>query len=186
MANRCAPESRRCFCERPSTSARPHSRRTGDGLRIRLTKRESSRSMSASIRTKAARFRFRMAAVTSLFGRRKPELFFTNGDRDNQLMSAKYAIQGVAFRPEKARRWSDNVLLFTPRQPELRSRAGRQHAIAILSSPGQEREAADRHVVLLQHFFDELQRRVPGAATRADSSQDTRAQARRYGFLVQR
>jgi serine/threonine-protein kinase len=114
------------------------------------------------------------------------ELFLTNGDRNNQLMTVKYAIQGVALRPEKARRWSDNVLLFTPPSRNYDLALDGRHAIAILSAPGEEKEAAERHVVLLQHFFDELQRRVPRPATRADSSQDTRAQAGRYRFLVQR
>ena len=117
---------------------------------------------------------------------RTSELFLTNGDRDNQLMIAKYAIQGVSLRPEKAHRWSDNVLLFTPPSRNYDLALDGRRVIAILAAPGPEKEPAQRHVVLLQHFFDELQRRVPPPATRVDSSLDTRAEVGASPLLVRR
>jgi dipeptidyl aminopeptidase/acylaminoacyl peptidase len=90
-------------------------------------------------------------------------LFCTNGDRDNQLMIASYTLRGNSFRPEKAHLWSEIRLPFAPPSRSYDVARDGQRAIAVLPAHGQENETAQRHVVFLEHFLDELRRRDASA-----------------------
>ena len=87
------------------------------------------------------------------WSRNGQELVYQSGD---QVMAARYTVQGDAFVAEKPRVWIPKLggTLFDV-APDGR-RVAVLSPVASADAPKQEHE-----VVLLQNFFDELRRRVP-------------------------
>jgi serine/threonine-protein kinase len=97
--------------------------------------------------------------VYPVWSRTAPELFFRT--EDNQIMVARYRVNGDSFTPEKPRVWSAKrlanlgVVLNYDLTPD-----GKQVA-AIMSIEPQEESKTAHNVTLLLNFFDELRRRAP-------------------------
>jgi serine/threonine-protein kinase len=85
--------------------------------------------------------------------RNGPELVYQAGD---QVMAARYTVQGDAFVAEKPRVWIAKLggTLFDV-APDSR----RVAVLAPVASPDASKQ--EHEVVILQNFFDELRRRVP-------------------------
>jgi serine/threonine-protein kinase len=86
-------------------------------------------------------------------------LFFTNGDLKNEVMVVNYTLQGSAIDFDKVRHWSSAKLSFSPPSRNYDVAADGKTVVAVVASDGGQR-TAERHVIFLQNFSDELQRRV--------------------------
>jgi serine/threonine-protein kinase len=89
------------------------------------------------------------------------ELFFRTDD--NRIMVATYIVRADSFVPDKPRLWSDRKLAnfgtIGTSSYDLAPDGKRIAAIMPVESP--EAKASQSHVIFLENFFDELQRKVP-------------------------
>ncbi|MGD1097792.1 MAG: protein kinase, partial [Bryobacteraceae bacterium] len=89
------------------------------------------------------------------------DLFF--GTLDNHIMVAAYTLKGESFMPDKPRLWSEKklggVVLATEKNFDL-APAGKRIA-ALMPAETPESQQSQNHVVFLENFSDELQRKVP-------------------------
>ncbi len=90
------------------------------------------------------------------------ELFFES--LDNQIMVAGVSVQGNSFVPDKPRLWSGKALAnLVNVSKNLDLAHDGKRIVALMPAPGAEGQSLN-HVVFLQNFFSELQRRVAGPA----------------------
>jgi Tol biopolymer transport system component len=95
----------------------------------------------------------------SVWSKKRHELFFTSPD--SRIMVVEYAESGDAFVPGKTRLWSDRQI-FHPGVGNLDLAAdGKRFAVLAMPETGGAQKR-DVHVVILENFFDELQRIIPG------------------------
>jgi serine/threonine-protein kinase len=86
------------------------------------------------------------------------ELFYETADR--RIMVVDYNARGNVFEPGKPRLWSDRQI-FYPGLLNL-DLAPDGKRFAVLTMPDDSgAEKTSMHVVMLEHFFDEMRRRVP-------------------------
>jgi serine/threonine-protein kinase len=97
-----------------------------------------------------------------MWSRNGRELFFRNNE--NQIMVAAYTARADSFLPEKPRQWSETKLfdVFNNNHNFDLAPDGK-HIVALISASAPD-ERAQTHVIFLEKFFDELQRRIPGTS----------------------
>jgi serine/threonine-protein kinase len=87
------------------------------------------------------------------------ELFF-RGD-DNRIMVATYAAKADSFVPDKPRVWSDKPLANPETIPNYDLAPDGKRIAALMPAETPETPQAQNHVIFLENFADELQRKVP-------------------------
>jgi serine/threonine-protein kinase len=89
------------------------------------------------------------------------ELFFRSGD--NRIMVATYAVKADSFVPDKPRVWSDRRLadFGTIGFSNYDLAPDGKRIAALMPVETTEAQQAQNHVVFLENFSDELQRKVP-------------------------
>jgi hypothetical protein len=93
-----------------------------------------------------------------VWSRNANELYYQSGDR---IMAVSYRVDGDNFIAGRPRVWAElGVATFWDMGPD-----GRAVITAPVKTSGtQHAPEAERHIVFLQNFFDELRRRVPVSA----------------------
>jgi len=101
--------------------------------------------------------------TTPIFSRNGRDLFFFD-PTDNRIMMASYSANGDTFVAEKPRVWSGQSVVALA----LNGTVGAQYDVApdgkrlaIATSAGGSTQQDAGHVIFLENFIDELQRRVP-------------------------
>ena len=95
-----------------------------------------------------------------MWSRTGHELFFET--LDNQVMVATYAVKGDSFVADKPRLWSEKKLggvVNNVRNVDLAPDGKRIAALMPVDAP--EAQQSQNHVIFLENFADELQRKVP-------------------------
>ena len=95
-----------------------------------------------------------------MWSRNGHELFFET--LDNHIMVAAYTVKGDSFVADKPRLWSEKQLGGTvnaARNVDLAPDGKR--IVALMPVETAEAQKAQNHVIFLENFFDELQRKVP-------------------------
>jgi serine/threonine protein kinase/Tol biopolymer transport system component len=95
-----------------------------------------------------------------MWSRNGHELFFES--LDNHIMVAAYAVKGDTFEADKPRAWSEKQLgsiAVNSRNVDLAPDGKR--IVALMPVETAEGQKAQSHVIFLENFFDELQRKVP-------------------------
>jgi serine/threonine-protein kinase len=87
------------------------------------------------------------------------ELFF-RGD-DNRIMVATYAAKADTFVPDKPRVWSDKQLANRGILANYDLAPDGKRIAALMPAEGPEAQQTQNHVIFLENFADELQRKVP-------------------------
>ncbi len=92
-----------------------------------------------------------------------PELFFRTDD--NRIMVATYSAKADSFVPDKPRLWSDKPLanLGIVGSTNYDLAPDGKRIAALMPVETREAQQSQSHVVFLENFADELQRRVPVA-----------------------
>ena len=81
---------------------------------------------------------------------------------DRKIMAAAYTVKGDSFVADTPRVWSDRQLGGPNQIRNLDlSRDGNRIAALMPAPESRGAQRAQNHVVILEHFFDELRRRVP-------------------------
>jgi eukaryotic-like serine/threonine-protein kinase len=88
------------------------------------------------------------------WSRNSPELFFRT--EDNLMMAASYTAKGDSFVADKPRVWSERRLANIGLTLNYDIASDGRRVAALQSAKPDERN----HVILLQNFFDDVQRRV--------------------------
>jgi len=95
-----------------------------------------------------------------MWSRNGHELLFETPDR--KIMAAAYTVKGDSFVADTPRVWSDRQLGGPNQIRNLDlSRDGNRIAALMPAPESRGAQRAQNHVVILEHFFDELRRRVP-------------------------
>jgi serine/threonine-protein kinase len=94
----------------------------------------------------------------ALWSKNGRELFYETPDY--RIMVVDYRVEGVSFVPAKPRPWSDKQLFYTGVFNLDLAPDGKRFAVLAQSEDtGPEKRSV--HVVFLEHYFDELKRRIP-------------------------
>jgi hypothetical protein len=94
-----------------------------------------------------------------VWSRTAPELFFRT--EDNQIMVARYTVNGDSFTSEKPRVWSAKRLANLGVVLNYDLTPDGKRVAAIMSIEPQEESKTAHNVTFLLNFFDELRRRAP-------------------------
>jgi len=100
--------------------------------------------------------------TSPIFSRNGKELFFFDVP-DDRIMVASYSVKGDSFVGEKPRAWSEQSVALTMggavgAQYDL-APDGKRIAVAIYAGGSAQQDAG--HVIFLENFIDELQRKAP-------------------------
>ena len=89
------------------------------------------------------------------------ELFFRTDD--NRIMVATYATKADSFIPDRPRLWSDKQLanLGTVGASNYALAPDGKRIAAVMPVETPEAQQSQSHVIFLENFADELQRKVP-------------------------
>src|SRR5262249_44367140 len=97
------------------------------------------------------------------WSRTKPELFFSTGNLQLQMMVARYRADGDSFVADRAEPLSDTRFLPRPRQRSFDAHPdGNRFAVPAVPQETQAFEKKDK-LVFIFNFFDELTRLAPVA-----------------------
>ena len=91
-----------------------------------------------------------------VWAHKRRELFFTT--LDNQIMVARYAVEGDSFEVERPRPWSERRLANVGYERNYDLDSDDRRFIGLM--PAEITEEPQSHVIFLLNFFDELRRRV--------------------------
>jgi len=97
--------------------------------------------------------------VYPMWSRTANELFFRT--EDNQIMVARYRIQGDSFVPDKVRLWSEKRLANVGTVRNFDLAPDGKHIIALIPAETPANQRAQNQATFLLNFFDELRRRLP-------------------------
>jgi serine/threonine protein kinase len=107
---------------------------------------------------RAGKWQVSIDGGTEPFWSRKGDVVFRS---DGRIMAAGYTVKGDTFIPEKPRVWIEGLDLRSGRSQDW-DLAPDGTRIAVLQPEGTSREPArDHQFVVVQHFADEVRRRVP-------------------------
>jgi serine/threonine protein kinase len=102
---------------------------------------------------------FQRGAAGWFWSRNGHELFYETAD--NRIMLLEYSVNGDSFAPGKARLWSEQRIFYSGGANLDLAPDGKR--FAVLASPETTGGAQGSvHVMMLQNFFDEVKRRIPG------------------------
>jgi eukaryotic-like serine/threonine-protein kinase len=95
------------------------------------------------------------------WSRTGPELFFRTDD--NRIMVATYEVKADSFVPDKPRLWSEKQLanLGIAGTTNYDLAPDGKHIAALMPVESPEPQQSQSHVIFLENFADELQRKVP-------------------------
>jgi Tol biopolymer transport system component len=98
--------------------------------------------------------------VLAVWSRNGRELFYRTADQ--HIMVVTYAVKSDVFVADKPRLWTETRLAETGTTQNLDIAADGKRFVALMPATSSDEQRTQNHVIFLQNFADEVQRRVGG------------------------
>lgn len=98
--------------------------------------------------------------VLAVWSRNGRELFYRTADQ--HIMVVAYGVKGDVFVADKPRVWTEKRLAETSTYQNLDIAPDGRRFVALMRTAAPEEQRVQSHVIFLQNFADEVQRRAGG------------------------